>query len=80
MGRFWTLIFERCLCPVGRAIVAYGVLHLPEASCHPDDHRALLQGPPAGHPERLCPESSLSRAESLLWAELFPKRPTRFWR
>lgn len=78
-ARPWWLLIARCLrcClrPLGRAVVAYGVVYLPDASslgprgCYAPGAAAGLT-PPRGHPERLRPDVPLTALESELDREL----------
>jgi hypothetical protein len=59
----WTWVYE--------ALVAYGRVYMvplvPDGGTEPN-------GPPPGHPERLCPHALPDPAEARLWADLRPHR------
>lgn len=56
------ILLARYLRTVAHALVAFGQtwVYIPPTA-EPDDVPAA--GPPPGHPERLCPEVPLSKAE-----------------
>ncbi|MFF7856419.1 DUF6059 family protein [Streptomyces sp. NPDC007904] len=61
----------RLLRQTWKGIVAMGTVHLAgEIAAASVASRADLEGPPAGHPERLCPQVPLSLLERRLMREL----------
>jgi hypothetical protein len=63
----------RVVLALWRAVSAYGALQLPPPAVLEADVRPC-DGPPQGHPERLCPELPPSPVETRLWQELAARR------
>lgn len=68
-------LIRRLLCEVYEALQAYGAVHVSGAwlaGATPPSAKEPVrrEGPPAAHPERLCPDAALTAVERALERQL----------